>query len=87
MERDEVLEDSGWREIHDATCNQMPDTLYWPNVFGERFGVLRAELRYFADCVAHEKRPDRITPIESRNAVALLEGAEKSSQTGAVFTF
>ena len=49
-------------EIHDAAGNRRPDTLYWPNVFGQRFGILRAELRYFADCVAAGRRPDRITP-------------------------
>ena len=49
-------------EIHDAAGHQLPDTLYWPHVFGQRFGILRAELRYFADCVAAGRRPDRITP-------------------------
>lgn len=29
-------------EIHDGAGNRMPDTLYWPNVFGQRFGILRA---------------------------------------------
>jgi len=71
-------------EIHDASGCRMPDTLYWPEVFGQRFGVLRAELRYFADCVAAGHRPDRITPEESRAAVALLAGAVESSRTGQV---
>jgi len=62
----------------------MPDTLYWPNVFGQRFGILRAELRYFADCVLAGKKPDRITPEESRAAVAMLAAAEESSRTGKV---
>ena len=44
-------------EIHDHAGNHMPDTLYWPNVFGQRFGILRAELRYFADCIAAGRRP------------------------------
>ena len=74
-------------EIHDAAGNHLPDTLYWPNVFGERFGILRAELRYFADCVAAGQRPDRISPQESRDAVALLAGAEESSRTGQIFHF
>ena len=65
----------------------MPDTLYWPNVFGQRFGILRAELRYFADCVAAGRRPDRITPAESRAAVALLAAAVESSQTGQIVKF
>jgi UDP-N-acetylglucosamine 3-dehydrogenase len=74
-------------EIHDGAGNRMPDTLYWPNVFGQRFGILRAELRYFADCVAEGRRPDRITPEESRAAVALLAGAVESSKTGKIFQF
>ncbi len=74
-------------EIHDATGNRWPDTLYWPNVFGQRFGILRAELQYFANCVATGCRPARISPQESRDAVALLAGAEESSKTGQIFFF
>lgn len=74
-------------EIHDGAGNRMPDTLYWPNVFGQRFGILRSELRYFADCVAAGRRPERITPEESRAAVALLDGAVESSKTGKIFQF
>lgn len=71
-------------EIHDGAGNRRPDTLYWPNVFGQRFGILRAELRYFADCVVQSQRPDRITPQESRAAVTLLAAANESSRTGQV---
>jgi len=74
-------------EIHDGTGNQLPDTLYWPNVFGQRFGILRAELRYFADCIVAGRRPERITPEESRAAVALLAAAVESSLTGQVVRF
>jgi len=74
-------------EIHDAASNRRPDTLYWPHLFGKRFGILRAELRYFADCVAQGRRPERITPEESRNAVALLAAAEESSKSGNVVRF
>jgi len=74
-------------EIHDGKGNRMPDTLYWPQVFGQRFGILRAELRYFADCVLEGRPPERITPEESRAAVALLAAAEESSKTGKVITF
>lgn len=73
--------------IHDAQGNRMPDTYYWPRVFGDRFGILRAELRYFADCVAQGRKPSRIQPVEARNAVALLAGAAESSRTGQVFHF
>jgi len=74
-------------EIHDAAGNRRPDTFYWPHVFGQRFGILRGELRYFADCVAQGQKPDRITPAESRDAVALLAAAEESSHTGKVVHF
>lgn len=71
-------------EIHDARGAQMPDTMYWPHMLRGRFGVLRQELRYFADCVASGQRPERITPEESRAAVRLMAAATESSQTGKV---
>jgi len=71
-------------EIHDAQGPQMPDTMYWPHMLRGRFGVLRQELRYFADCVALRQRPDRITPEESRAVVRLITAATESSQTGTV---
>ena len=74
-------------EIHDGAGNRRPDTLYWPNVFGQRFGILQAELRYFADCVAAGRPPERITPQESRNAVALLAAAVESAETGRIVHF
>ena len=74
-------------EMHDAAGNHMPDTFYWPQTFGQRFGILRGELRYFADCVAEGRRPERITPQESRDAVALLAAAVESSQSGEVVRF
>lgn len=70
--------------IHDRSGAKMPDTMYWPKPFGERFGILRAELRYFADCVLEGCRPDRITPEESRAAVRLVVAATESAQTGKV---
>lgn len=73
-------------EIHDSHGNHLPDTLYWPYVSGQRFGILRSELRYFADCVAAGRRPDRITPQESRDAVAFLAAAAESSRSGQVIT-
>ena len=71
-------------EIHDGAGNRQPDTLYWPWVFDQRFGILRAELGYFADCVRAGRRPERITPAESCAAVALLAAAVESSRTGQV---
>lgn len=73
--------------VHDAAGNHFPDTYYWPRVFGDRYGILRAELRYFADCVVKGCRPTRITPEESRAAVALLAAAVESSRTGEVVRF
>ncbi|NLX99753.1 MAG: Gfo/Idh/MocA family oxidoreductase [Rhodopirellula sp.] len=71
-------------EIHDQKGITLPDTMYWPQVFGNRFGILRSELRYFTDCVAEGRRPDRITPEESRMVVELINAAEESSRTGKV---
>lgn len=71
-------------EIHDASGPKLPDTMYWPHPLGERFGILRAELRYFANCVLEGRKPERITPEESRAAVALMEAATRSSQSGTI---
>ena len=68
--------------IQGARGGAMPDTMYWPQVFGERFGVLTAELRYFADCVLEGRAPERITPEESREAVRVMAAAEESSRSG-----
>ena len=70
--------------IHDSAGIRLPDTLYWPYFDQERFGVLRAELRYFANCVLEGSAPSRITPAEARAAVALINAATESSQTGDV---
>ena len=70
--------------IHDAGSVRVPDTMYWPHVMGRRFGVLRAELDYFADCVRRGQKPERITPEQSRDVVRLINAAEQSSQTGEV---
>jgi len=71
-------------EIHDAAGATLPDTMYWPKPFGVRFGILRAELRYFADCVLAGRKPERITPEESRAAVALMAAATESAQHNTV---
>lgn len=68
--------------IHDAQGVRLPDTMYWPEPMGQRFGILRAEFRYFADCVRRNEPPDRITPQESRDVVALIEAATRSAQEG-----
>ena len=71
-------------EIHAADGLSMPDTMYWPSVFGERFGVLRTELRYFANCIEQGEPPDRITPEQSRDVVNLIAAAAQSSASGNV---
>ena len=73
--------------IHDAQGVKMPDTMYWPQPLGQRFGILRAELSYFAQCVRECRPPDRITPEESRTALALMVAAAESSQSGEVVDF
>ncbi len=73
--------------IHDASGVKMPDTMYWPRPFGSYAGVLQEELRYFANCVRADQTPQRITPEESRAAVAWMAAATESAQTGSVITF
>ena len=73
--------------IHDAQGVKMPDTMYWPRPFGNYFGVLKEELCYFANCVRNGEAPERIMPAESCAAVAWMEAAAKSAQTGSVITF
>lgn len=71
-------------EIHDGDGVRLPDTIYWPKMFGGRFGALREELRYFARCVREAEPPDWIRPEESRMAVALIEAAVASARTNSV---
>ena len=70
--------------INDATGIHKPDTVYWPDLFGRRIGVLRQELRYFINCIKNGKTPDIITPEESRMAVIVVRAAEKSAASGEV---
>jgi UDP-N-acetylglucosamine 3-dehydrogenase len=74
-------------EIQGPQGIRLPDTLYWPRVFGEYFGILRSELRYFANCVREGRRPERITPEESRAAVGWMAAATESAETGKVVYF
>jgi len=60
------------------------ETIYWPVVHGVRSGALRDELAYFVECVLTDKAPQITTPEESRRAVAVIEAAEKSAETGQV---
>lgn len=73
--------------IHDAQGVKLPDTMYWPRPLGNYFGVLKEELRYFANCVRKGKPPQRINSAESAAAVAWMEAATESARTGTVITF
>lgn len=73
--------------IHDGAGVKMPDTMYWPRPFGDYTGILQNELRYFANCIRQGKDPDRITPQESRAAVAWMEQATESARSGQVVVF
>jgi UDP-N-acetylglucosamine 3-dehydrogenase len=94
-ERLEVIGTEGSISIHDTHPNLMivdnggarcPDTTYWPTIHGQLRGALRDELAYFADCIATGKKPDVITPEESREAVRACLAAEESAATGKVVT-
>ena len=92
-ERLEVIGTEGSISIHDTHPNLMivdrdgarcPDTTYWPTQHGQLRGALREELAYFAACIAAGKKPDVITPEESREAVRACLAAEESAATGKV---
>lgn len=70
--------------INDSTGLHKPDTAYWPELFGNRIGVLRNELSYFVECVSTGKSPEVITPQESKMAVAVICAAEESARIGKV---
>lgn len=70
--------------INDKEGLHKPDTIYWPIVHNRRIGALRTELSYFVDCVKEGKKPEVITPEESREAVAVICAAEESAATGKV---
>ena len=71
-------------EIHGSDGVHWPDTMHWPKVFGERFGVLRAELQYFADCIRQNRPPHRVTAEEARAVVRLIAAAQESSRANQV---
>ena len=70
--------------INDKQGLHKPDTVYWPSYHGKRTGALRTELSYFVDCIKKGKKPDVITPEESRMAVAVMCAAEESAEKGKV---
>ncbi|MDO9541093.1 MAG: Gfo/Idh/MocA family oxidoreductase [Kiritimatiellia bacterium] len=70
--------------INDAKGIHKPDTVYWPNLHGQRGGVLKTELEYFIECIRSGKKPEIITPAESKAAVAAMHAAEQSAESGRV---
>jgi UDP-N-acetylglucosamine 3-dehydrogenase len=64
-----------------------PQSTYWPIVHGMRRGHLKEEFDYFLKCVAGEKKPDIITPQESRAAVTAIKLAELSAKENRVVEF
>jgi UDP-N-acetylglucosamine 3-dehydrogenase len=70
--------------INDGEGLHKPDTIYWPTVHGMRIGALRTELSYFVRCVKEGRKPEVITPEESREAVRVICAAEESAATGKV---
>jgi len=70
--------------INDEKGLHKPDTVYWPNLRGQRSGVLKTELEYFIEHIQSGKKPEIITPAESRAAVAAMHAAEKSAESGKV---
>ena len=70
--------------IVDKDGARCPDTTYWPTIHGQLRGALRDELAYFVNCIATGKKPDVITPEESREAVRACLAAEESAATGKV---
>lgn len=61
-----------------------PDTTYWSLLHGRRAGALRDELAYFTECIRDNRKPDLITPEESRAAVAACLAAEEAAATGKI---
>ncbi len=66
---------------------QYPQSTYWPKVHGIRRGYLKEEFDYFLRCIAHGKKPEVITPKESRDVVHAVRMAERSARENKVITF
>lgn len=66
---------------------QYPQSTYWPKVNGLRRGYLKEEFDYFLKCIAAGKKPEVITPEESRDAVHAMRMAEQSAREDRIMTF
>jgi predicted dehydrogenase len=58
-----------------------PDTSYWPQVYGEPFGILRAQDEYFLASL-RDGRPPVQAPTEAREALAAALAVEQSLAEG-----
>ncbi|MEX2578646.1 MAG: Gfo/Idh/MocA family oxidoreductase [Verrucomicrobiales bacterium] len=68
--------------ITDESGSSMPDTVYWPIQHGRHFGALEREIDYFNRCVRTGAKPRVITPVEAARALAAMEAAELSAESG-----
>ncbi|MDP6554485.1 MAG: Gfo/Idh/MocA family oxidoreductase [Pirellulaceae bacterium] len=73
--------------ILDGNGLKMLDTDYWPEQHGGLVGILRDEIEYFATCIRDGRPPDVISPEEAARAVAVLETAEQSADSGVPLAF
>lgn len=64
-----------------------PQSTYWPKVHGLRRGYLKEEFDYFLKCIAAGKKPDVITPEESRLVVEAILKAEQSAKLNRIVAF
>ena len=64
-----------------------PPTVATPKVHGLRRGLLKEELDYFLKCILKTKRPEVITPEESRDVVYAIRMAEKSALENKIIYF
>lgn len=64
-----------------------PQSTYWPKVHDIRRGYLKEELEYFVKCIIKNKKPEVITPQESRDVVHAMRIAEKSALENRVIEF
>lgn len=61
-----------------------PQSTYWPKVHGLRRGYLKEEFDYFLKCIAQGKKPEVITPQESKAVVVAIKAAERSAKENRV---
>lgn len=64
-----------------------PQSTYWPKVHNTRRGYLKEEFDYFLKCISDGKKPEIITPKESRDAVYAIKMAEKSAKENKIIEF